>query len=93
MEKDNKIDISKFSEKPDSSSPYDFRYDEKEGEFYRNKTGLTAEIVSKLSDGECSLSESIELFDEGTKLAGLCNELLNKAEQRIKVISKGNENE
>ncbi len=51
------------------------------------------EIVSKLSDGECSLSESIELFDEGTKLAGLCNELLNKAEQRIKVISKGNENE
>lgn len=50
MEKDNKIDISKFSEKPDSSSPYDFRYEEKEGEFYRNKTGLTAEIVSKLSE-------------------------------------------
>ncbi len=50
MEKDNKIDISKFSEKPDSSSPYDFRYEEKEGEFYRNKAGLTAEIVSKLSE-------------------------------------------
>ena len=50
MEKDNKIDISKFSEKPDSSSPYDFRYEEKKGEFYRNKTGLTAEIVSKLSE-------------------------------------------
>lgn len=51
------------------------------------------EIVSKLSEGECSLSESIELFDEGTKLAGVCNELLNNAEQKIKVISKGNENE
>ena len=50
MEKANKIDISKFSEKPDSSSPYDFRYEEKEGEFYRNKKGLTAEIVSKLSE-------------------------------------------
>ncbi len=30
------------------SSPYDFRYEEKG--FYRNKAGLTAEIVSKLSD-------------------------------------------
>ena len=31
-----------------SDSPYDFRYEEKG--FYRNKNGLTAEIVEKLSE-------------------------------------------
>lgn len=40
-----KLDIQKANEK--ESSPYDFRFEEKN--FYRNKSGLTKEIVEQLS--------------------------------------------
>jgi len=41
------------------------------------------EIVSKLESGELGLDESLKLFEEGTKLAALCNKALNDAEQKI----------
>ena len=31
----------------------------------------------------CSLEESVKLFEEGTKLSGICAEKLKKAEQKI----------
>ena len=36
------------------------------------------EIVKTLESGEVSLEESIALFEEGTKLAGKCTELLDE---------------
>ncbi len=41
------------------------------------------EIVNKLESGSISLDESIKLFEEGTKLADLCNTKLNAAEQKF----------
>ena len=49
------------------------------------------EIVSMLENGNTSLDESIELFEEATKLCAFCNERLETAEQKIKSLSISSE--
>ncbi|MGN0986054.1 MAG: exodeoxyribonuclease VII small subunit [Candidatus Enterenecus sp.] len=44
------------------------------------------EIVKRLERGECDLDESLKLFEEGAKLAGACNEMLDKAEQKVTLL-------
>jgi exodeoxyribonuclease VII small subunit len=46
------------------------------------------EIVTALEAGEHSLEESIELYSEGVKIAGICNKKLVDAEGRIAKLSK-----
>lgn len=41
------------------------------------------QIVKELERGECSLDEAMVLFEEGSKLAGTCSDLLDKAEQKV----------
>ena len=41
------------------------------------------EIVKKLETGEGSLDEAMKLFEEGSKLAGKCTAMLDKAEQKV----------
>lgn len=41
------------------------------------------EIVSKLERGECSLDESIKLFERGMGLSKDCRETLESARQKI----------
>ncbi len=41
------------------------------------------QIVAALEGGKCSLDDSLNLFEEGTKLTAYCNKLLKEAEQRI----------
>lgn len=47
------------------------------------------EIVGKLEKGEAQLSESLALFEEGTKLVGACRDELDKAEQQVVKLMKG----
>lgn len=47
------------------------------------------EIVNKLEKGDVTLSESIELFEEGIKLSKACNEMLDKAEKKVSVLIGG----
>lgn len=44
------------------------------------------EIVRQLEQGECSLDESLKLFEEGAKLAGSCSDLLDHAEQKVNLL-------
>ena len=44
-----------------------------------------------LENGNTSLDESIELFEEATKLCAFCNERLETAEQKIKSLSISSE--
>ena len=44
------------------------------------------EIVSLLEKGDAPLEQAMSLFEEGAKLAGQCEELLNKAEQRVTML-------
>lgn len=47
------------------------------------------EIVRLLEKGDAPLEDSIKLFEEGTKLAKRCDDLLNEAEKKVAVLSKG----
>lgn len=44
------------------------------------------EIVVRLERGECDLDESLKLFEEGAKLSRACNEMLDKAEQKVMLL-------
>ena len=46
------------------------------------------EIVITLEKGDCELEASMELFDEGTTLAKICNEKLNNAQLKITNIDE-----
>lgn len=43
-------------------------------------------ITAKLEKGDLSLDESVSNFEEGMKLAKKCNDILEKAEKKIKVL-------
>lgn len=45
-------------------------------------------IVERLDDGNLPLSESLDLFKEGTRLAKLCRSMLSDAELQIKATLK-----
>ena len=47
------------------------------------------EIVGKLEKGDAPLSDSLKLFEEGTKLIGQCRSELDKAEQQVVKLMKG----
>ena len=47
------------------------------------------EIVSKLEKGDAQLSESLSLFEEGTKLVSACRNELDLAEQQVVKLMKG----
>lgn len=45
------------------------------------------EIVRALESGNTPLDESLSLFEEGVALVKLCNERLDGAEQKIKMLT------
>ena len=45
-------------------------------------------IVSKLESGSCALDESLALFEEGVSLIKLCNEKLDSAEQKVRILTE-----
>ena len=44
-------------------------------------------IIRKLSDGNVSLDESLELYKYGTALVKFCNSKLNEVKQQIELIN------
>lgn len=43
-------------------------------------------IVAQLEKGDCALDQSLKLFEEGAKLAGQCEKLLDEAEQKVSLL-------
>ena len=64
--------------------------------FEKNLTRLE-EIVGTMEEGDLSLDDSLKLFEEGVKLSRQCQEQLDKAEQKVKLLlsvdAKGAESE
>lgn len=54
---------------------------------YEQAVKRLEEIVSRLENKDTPLEESINLFEEGTKLAAFCNEKLSTAKQKITELS------
>ncbi len=46
------------------------------------------QIVGGLENGSVPLEESLSLFEEGVGLVKLCNEKLDRAEQKVKILLK-----
>jgi exodeoxyribonuclease VII small subunit len=46
------------------------------------------EIVAELESGELSLEQSLKLFEEGVKLARICNARLEEAERKVEILLK-----
>ena len=53
---------------------------------FEEAMGRLEAIVAQLEKGECGLDQSLKLFEEGAKLAGQCEELLDKAEQKVSLL-------
>lgn len=49
-------------------------------------------ILEELESEECTLEDTIKLYEEGLSLTKVCYEKLNNAELRIKEISKSSKN-
>ena len=47
------------------------------------------EIVQLLEKGDAKLADSLALFEEGTKLAGICSAMLDEAELKVVKLRKG----
>ena len=45
------------------------------------------QIVEVLEEGKMSLEESLELYEKGMKLVGLCQSRLQNAEKRIECLT------
>ena len=49
------------------------------------------EIVHALDGGDAPLDKSLALFEEGVSLVKLCQNKLDTAEQRVKILVRGDE--
>jgi exodeoxyribonuclease VII small subunit len=60
----------------------------KEYKDFESAIGRLEEIVTALETGEHTLEDSIDLYSEGIKIAGICNKKLTDAEGKIARLSK-----
>ena len=51
------------------------------------------EIVRLLENGKASLDDSLKLYEEGVSLVRFCNDALDNAEKKIKMLSVGADGE
>ena len=47
------------------------------------------DIVEKMEGGELSLDESLASFEEAIKLVKFCNSELERAEQKVRILTEG----
>jgi exodeoxyribonuclease VII small subunit len=58
----------------------------KENMTFESASARLAEIVKILEQGNSSLEESLKLYEEGVLLVRFCNDSLNNAEKKIKML-------
>ncbi len=58
----------------------------KKQQSFEEAMGRLEAVVAQLERGDCGLDESLKLFEEGAKLAGACEKLLDQAEQKVELL-------
>ena len=58
---------------------------------YETAVKRLEEIVKQLESGSCPLEDAIKLFEEGASLVKTCEKLLSEAEQKVKILVGGKE--
>ncbi len=54
---------------------------------FENSMAELEEVVAKLESGDITLDESLQLFEQGIKLANSCQKKLDEAEKRVKILT------
>jgi exodeoxyribonuclease VII small subunit len=54
---------------------------------FEEAVGRLEEIVRLLENGTATLDESLKLYEEGIALVRICNDKLDSAEKKIKVLT------
>lgn len=62
---------------------------EKKEKSFEESMARLEEIVRALESGTAALDDSLGLFEEGISLVKLCNAKLEGAEQKVKLLVKG----
>ena len=65
----------------------------KKAKTFEQSVSRIDEIVSKLEQGDVALDDALTLFEEGTGLVKSCFTLLDKAEQKVKIFTRGKDGE
>ena len=61
----------------------------KKKESFEEKLDMLEDIVKKLENGDIALDDAIDKFNEGMKIAGECNKILENATETVaKVMNK-----
>ena len=55
---------------------------------FEKALGELEKIVRQMEEEELSLESSIKKYEEGTRLAGFCQEKLDSAEKKIEILKK-----
>ena len=64
----------------------------KEALTFESATERLEEIVKLLEKGNVSLDDSLKLYEEGISLVRFCNNALDNAEKKIKILSINSDN-
>ena len=56
---------------------------------FEDALSLLDTLVHRLESGELTLSESLDAYAEAVKLSRTCTEMLENAEQRIRILQVG----
>jgi len=60
---------------------------------FEKALGRLEEIVKTMESGSAPLDASLSLFEEGVRLVKFCTGELDNAEQKVKILQKGDDGE
>ena len=64
---------------------------ERKKKTFESSLARLEEIVKAMESGDAMLDESLSLYEEGVKLIKFCTKALDDAEQKVKILQKGEE--
>ena len=64
---------------------------ERKKKTFESSLARLEEIVKAMESGDAMLDESLSLYEEGVKLIQFCTKALDNAEQKVKILQKGEE--
>ena len=62
---------------------------ERKKKTFESSLARLEEIVKAMESGEAMLDETLSLYEEGVKLIQYCTKALDTAEQKVKILQKG----
>jgi len=62
---------------------------ERKKKTFESSLARLEEIVRAMESGDIMLDESLSLYEEGIKLIKFCTKALDDAEQKVKILQKG----